>query len=331
MSSRHLELTFTGPATFFKAPLLLDDGDAATREAAPADARPAAPHPPYDVALLGVPYDFAVGYRPGARFAPAAVRAASGRYALPPEGFYDFASDRHRLVGARLADVGDVDLAQLETSKSFARITASARRARSLGRLPVFVGGDHSVSYPLLLAFDDVPELHVVQLDAHLDYSEQRNATRFANSSPFRRAVEALPNLTSITVLGLRGVRADAEAYRSARERKHKLVSAREVHENLAAAIERLPRDAAVYVSIDVDALDPAELPGTSSPEPEGLSYGQLRDLVAATIDRNRLVGLDVTELAPDLDLSGRSALLAARLLAETLALWWDAVEENAK
>lgn len=325
MSSRHLELTFTGPATFFKAPLLLSEGvDASDSARAPAAANDKASTSSYDVALLGVPYDFAVGYRPGARFAPAAVRAASGRYALPPEGYYDFATDRHRLAGARLVDVGDVDLAQLETADSFARITAGARRARALARLPVFVGGDHSVSYPLLLAFDDVSDLHVVQLDAHLDFSEQRNATRFANSSPFRRAVEALPNLASITVLGLRGIRADAEAFRSARERGHKLISAGQVQHDLEAAVASLPQGASVYLSIDVDALDPAELPGTSSPEPEGLSYGQLRDLVAATIGRNRLVGLDLTELAPDLDPSGRSALLAARLLAETLALWWD-------
>lgn len=311
MNSRHLELTFTGPATFFKAPLLLDG-------AAGAGAN-------YDVALLGVPYDFAVGFRPGARFAPAAVRAASGRYALPPQGFYDFATDSHRLAGARLVDVGDVDLAQLETAESLARITAGARRARGLGRLPVFVGGDHSVSYPLLLAFADVGDLHVVQLDAHLDYSEARNGTRFANSSPFRRAVEALPNLASVTVLGLRGVRADAEAFRSARARGHTLISAKQVRDDLEAAVAKLPASANVYLSIDVDALDPAELPGTSSPEPEGLSYAQLRDLVAATVARNRLVGLDLTELAPDLDPSGRSALLAARLVAETLALWWDA------
>lgn len=314
MSSRHLELTFTGPATFFKAPLLLAE-DAVAEAVAPS----------YDVALLGVPYDFAVGFRPGARFAPAAVRAASGRYALPPQGFYDFVTDRHRLAGVRLVDVGDVDLAQLETAESFARITAGAHRARGLARLPVFVGGDHSVSYPLLRAFGDVSELHVVQLDAHLDYSEQRNGTRFANSSPFRRAVEALPNLESVTVLGLRGVRADAEAFRSARARGHKLVSAQHVRDDLAAAVASLPRGANVYLSIDVDALDPAELPGTSSPEPEGLSYAQLRDLVAATVARNRLVGLDLAELAPELDPSGRSALLAARLLAETLALWWDA------
>lgn len=308
--SRHLELPFTGPATFFKAPHL-----------------PAAQLGPraFDVGVLGVPFDFAVGFRPGARFAPAAVRAASGRYALPPAGYYDFESDTHALAGVSLVDAGDVDVAQLETAETHARVEAAATALRAAVRLPLFVGGDHSISYPLLRAFADVPRLHVVQLDAHLDYSEARNATRLANSSPFRRAVEALPGLVSITVVGLRGVRADAEAFAAARARGHELIGARAVHADLAAVIERLPRGESVYLSIDVDALDAAELPGTGSPEPEGLTYGQLRDLTAATVARNRLVGMDLMELAPDLDPTGRSALLSARLLAETLVAWWRA------
>ncbi len=312
MRARHSELTFTGPATFFKAPFL----DAGVHDTGPG--------PAFDVAFLGVPYDFAVGFRPGARFAPNAVRAASGRYALAPAGFYDFETDAYRLTGARFVDAGDVDPAQLETEESLERITAAARRARALSRLPVFVGGDHSVSFPLLRAFDDVEDLHVVQLDAHLDFTDTRNATRFANSSPFRRAVEALPNLRSITVVGLRGVRADAEAFTAARRFGHTLVSARSVRNDMGAVLAQLPRGANVYLSVDVDALDPAELPGTSSPEPEGLSYGQLRDLIAATLGANQLVGMDLTELAPNLDPTGRSELLAARLLAETLALWWE-------
>ncbi len=320
MSGRHTELTFTGPATFFKAPYL----EPAERAEVLDRAVNAGATPSYDVALLGVPYDFAVGFRPGARFAPAAVRAASGRYALPTAGFYDFETDSMRLAGARLVDAGDVDMAQLETEVSLARITEAAAAVRALARLPLFVGGDHSVSYPLLRAFHDVPDLHVVQLDAHLDYSDSRNATKLANSSPFRRAVEVLPNLVHITVVGLRGVRADAEAFRAARQRGHTLVSAAAVHASLADVVAQLPQGKPVYLSVDVDALDPSELPGTSSPEPEGLSYGQLRDLVAATLSRNSLVGMDVTELAPNLDPSGRSELLTARLLAETLALWWQ-------
>ncbi len=308
--ARHLELPFTGPATFFKAEqrslTSLAAGD-------------------FHVGVLGVPYDFAVGFRPGARFGPAAVRSATGRYAVGPAGYYDFESDAHRLVGAALVDAGDVDVAQLETGESLARVEAAAAALRAAVELPVFVGGDHSMSYPLLRAYGDVPRLHVVQLDAHLDYSAQRNATRYANSSPFRRAVEALPGLVKITTIGLRGVRADSEAFAAARARGNELVSARAVRADLAAVIERLPRGESVYLSVDVDALDAAELPGTGSPEPEGLTYGQVRDLVAATARRNRLVGVDLMELAPDLDPTGRSALLAARLLAETLVAWWEA------
>lgn len=315
---RQSELTFTGPATFFKAPYrphtdLAPAGREAEREC--------------DVAFLGVPYDFAVGFRPGARFAPAALRAASGRYALPEAGFYDFELDRHRLVGARLLDLGDVDPAQLETEVTLGRITEAAKKARAAARLPVFVGGDHSVSYPLLSAYRDVANLHVVQLDAHLDFSDSRNATRLANSSPFRRAAEALPNLGRITVIGLRGVRADREAFHAARERGHALVSARAVRADLGSALAVLPRGESVYLSIDVDAFDPSELPGTSSPEPQGLSYAELISLVRATFESNRVVGVDLTELAPNLDPSGRSELVAARLLAESLAIWWDTLE----
>lgn len=315
MSGRHTELTFTGPATFFKAPLVVL-GSAGEKQ--------------YDAAFLGVPFDFAVGFRPGARFAPAAVRQATGRYALPPEGYYDFDSDSRRLAGVRLADAGDVDSNQLEHADTRSRITQAARAVRRAARLPLFVGGDHSISYPLLAAFDDVPGLCVVQLDAHLDFSDQRNGTRYSNSSPFRRAAEALPTLGKVTTVGLRGMRADAEAFSAARSRGHELVSAQQVHADLGGAIARLPAGADVYLSIDVDVLDPAELSGTSSPEPEGLSFTQVLALIRATAGRNRLVGVDLTELSPPLDPSGRSELLAARFLAETLAAWWESPSGSA-
>lgn len=313
LPARHTELTFTGPATFFKAPYRSLASGVRSAQA-----------PRVDIAILGVPYDFAVGYRPGARFAPAAIRAASCRYALPPSGYYDFAGDRHTLAGARLLDAGDVDPAQLDHQVSLARIGAAARTLREAARLPLFVGGDHSVSYPLLGAFDDVADLEVVQLDAHLDFSDERNGSRFSNSSPFRRAADDMARLGVITTLGLRGLRADAEAFAAARARGHRLISAAEIHADLASVMAQLPRDKDVYLSIDVDVFEPAELPGTSSPEPAGLSFAQVLTLVRAVIARNRLVAADLVELADHLDPSGRSALLAARLLGETMVAWWD-------
>ena len=297
-------LPFAGVATFARAPLApLDDAWHA------------------DVGVLGVPYDIAVGFRPGQRFAPRAVREASLRYALPPEGFYDLRADRVRLAGTTIRDAGDVDLPSLEPELARERIEAAARALRARARVPLFLGGDHSVSYPLLRAFDDVEGLHVVQLDAHLDFTDARNDTRFSNSSPFRRAVEALPNLAGVTTLGLRGLRFDREAVRAARARGHTLVPMWELEDaaEIETAIARLPESAPVYLSIDVDALDPTVMPGTSSPEPDGLSYGAAVRLLQAAARRNRVIGIDLVELAPQLDASGNSALFAARLLMETL------------
>ncbi|GIW28391.1 MAG: agmatinase [Meiothermus sp.] len=302
---RYTELSFTGPATFFKAPH-----------------RPLTEPWQAEVGLLGLPYDFAVGYRPGARFAPSALREASGRYAPGPEGWFDLETETYRLKGVRLVDAGDVDPAQLEYPETFRRITEAARALRGRVKLPVFVGGDHSVTYPVLRAYDDLEELHVVQLDAHLDFSDSRNGTRFSNSSPFRRAVEDVPGLKHITVVGLRGLRTSPEAYQAAKNRGHTLITASRVRENLPWVLAQLPKGKKVYLSFDADVLDPSILPGTSSPEVEGLSYGESLQIVRRTLEQNQLVGLDFVELAPNLDSSDLSALVGARLLAEVLACW---------
>lgn len=305
MPMRASELPFTGPAAFFKAPhLSLSEPWQA------------------DVGFLGIPYDFAVGYRPGARFAPGVLREASGRLAPGPEGYFDLETETYRFRGATLVDAGDVDPAQLEYQESFRRITEAALELRKRVRLPVFVGGDHSISYPILRAYADLEELYVVQLDAHLDYSDSRNATRFANSSPFRRAVEDVPSLKHITVVGLRGLRTNPEAYYAARARGHTLLGARRVRENLPWVLEQLPKGKKVYLSFDADVLDPSILPGTSSPEVEGLSYGEAMAVVRRVLQQNELVGFDLVELAPNLDSSGLSTLVGARLLAEVLAVW---------
>ncbi|MEN3001901.1 MAG: arginase family protein [Armatimonadota bacterium] len=281
-----------------------------------------APHRPLeeawraDVGFLGVPFDITVGYRPGARFAPQAIRQASLRYALSPEGYYH---PRHgwRLKGVQVVDAGDVDIPTLDYEQAFARIATAARALRERVRLPLFVGGDHSVSYPLLLAYDDVPDLHVVQLDAHLDFSDERDGTRYSNSSPFRRAKEALPNLKHITTSGLRGVRFDAEAVQVAQAYGHTLLFREELPALDLASV--LPEGKSVYLSIDVDVLDPALLPATSSPEPDGLSFSEMVQIIQQVVQRNTLVGVDLVELTPPLDPSGNSALIAVRLLLEVL------------
>ena len=271
-------------------------------------------------AVLGVPTDLAVGLRPGARWAPRALREASLRYALAPEGFFDLARGRTVLAGFDLVDAGDVALAGLSGEAARERITAAARAVRERTEFAVFLGGDHSISFPLLRAYDDVRDLHVVQLDAHLDYSDRRGEDRFSNGSPFRRAVEAMANLRHVSVVGLRGIRTDPEAHAAALARGHALVSADAVHDDLNAVVAQLPSGRSVYLSFDVDVLDPSLLPGTGSPEVDGLSYRQVAGLVRAVAERNRLVGADVVELAPHLDGSGLSAWVAARAVIDLFA-----------
>ncbi|MFC4453856.1 arginase family protein [Deinococcus sonorensis] len=302
-------LPYGGIASFVRAPLVDPDGDWRAT-----------------FAVLGIPFDIALGFRPGARFAPRALREASLRYVPPFTGLDGRARlDASSQTDPLFVDAGDVVLPSLEPELARERITQAARAVRARCRVPVFLGGDHSVSYPLLLAFHDVPDLHVIQLDAHLDYTDVRNDTRYSNSSPFRRATEALPNLKHITTFGLRGLRFDPEAVAAARARGHTLVPMEQVETDLDRLLSALPPGQNVYLSVDVDALDPAVLPGTSSPEPDGFSYRLALQLIASVVRRHRLVGLDVVELAPTLDPSGRSELIAARLILETLAEVQDA------
>ncbi|GGB57622.1 arginase family protein [Deinococcus soli (ex Cha et al. 2016)] len=291
-------LPYGGIPTFARAPIVQPEGDWTA-----------------DVAVLGIPFDIALGFRPGARFAPRALREASLR-SVPPFTGLDGVT---RLAGVTFADAGDVVLPSLEPELARQRISAAAEIVRDRCSLPVFLGGDHSVTYPILRAFAGVPDLHVVQLDAHLDFTDSRNDTRFSNSSPFRRACEDLPNLVHITTIGLRGLRFDPEAVAAARDRGHTLIPMSDIAGDLTRVLACLPRGRNVYLSVDVDGFDPSIIPGTSSPEPDGLTYGQGMAILAETARHNTIVGMDVVELAPNLDPTGRSELLTARLIMETL------------
>ena len=297
-------LSSAGMSTFARSPLATLDADWHA-----------------DAAILGVPFDITVDPRPGARFAPRAIRDASLRYAVPPEGLWNWHTNETILAGRSLRDVGDVDLPSREPELAHARIEAAARAVRARCSVPVFLGGDHSVSYPLLRAFDDVEDLHVVQLDAHLDFSDVCDDTKWSNASPFRRAVESLPNLTHITTIGLRSVRTDREAVATAKARGHTLLHADRVTREGQLPADTLPVGKKVYLSIDVAVFDPVVFSGTSSPDVDGLSYRKVSSIIKDVVSANTIIGVDCVELTPDVDGSELSALVVARLLVETLGM----------
>lgn len=297
-------MPFAGIATFARAPYV---PDLTALEA--------------DFAVYGFPFDAAVGYRPGQRLAPRAIREMSTRFGMDwgPQnpGYWDVETGRWYLRGARLADVGDVDPLYFDLEHLDRSAQALVGGILRAGAIPVGLGGDHSVTFPILKAFAGHGEIDIVQIDAHLDFTDAICGFTRSNSSPIRRAAE-LPHVREVTVLGIRGLRTNPEAYEAARARGHRIVLQSEIRQKgIGAALDVLPFGRRVYVTIDIDALDPSVAPGTSSPEFEGMSVTEVRAILREVARRNEIVGVDLVEVNPYLDVAGMTSLLAARLLVE--------------
>lgn len=292
-----------GFASFFRAPVV---EDAETWHA--------------DVGFVGVPFDGATNDRPGARFGPAAVRDSSTRYEPHHEwdGWIDSERGIRILEGVSMADVGDVDIRTVDLLDNFAIITEAARIVRRNCRVPVFVGGDHAITFPLVRAFDDAP-ITVLQFDAHQDYTDEKHGVRYSHDNQMRRVGE-LPHVRQIVQIGLRGVIERFEPYEAARRDGIVIVpSERIVREGVPATLAELPGGGPAYVTIDIDVLDPAGAPGTGYPEPGGLSYYQLKDALLAVAARYDVIGLDVAEVNPVYDAAGVTARIASKLILDFL------------
>lgn len=273
-----------------------------------------------DVGFVGVPFDGATNDRPGARFGPAAVRDASTRYEPQREwtGWIDAERGLRILEGVSMADVGDVDIRTVDLLDNFAIITEAARMVRRNCRVPVFIGGDHAISFPLVRAFDDTP-LTLVQFDAHQDYTDEKHGVRYSHDNHMRRSSE-LPHVRQIVQIGLRGVLERFEPWDAAqRDGVVTVPSERIVRDGVASALAALPGRGPAYATIDVDVLDPAGAPGTGYPEPGGLGYYQLKDALLAVAARYDVIGFDVTEIDPVYDAAGVTVRVASKLILDFL------------
>jgi agmatinase len=276
-----------------------------------------------DVVVLGVPWDGGTGLRGGARHGPRAIREASLRFPLwadhRPAGSWDVADEQPRLAGVRVVDLGDVAIVRASQERTVEAITAAARAARRGGGLLLTLGGDHSITFPLVCAFDDQANLGIVQLDAHLDFTDAVQGVRLNSSTPLRRVSE-LPHVGPMAVIGLRGLRTDPAAFAAARARGNALVSRAALRrDDPDAAVASLPAMERVYLTLDIDVLDPTLAPGASAPELDGLRYDELRAILLAVARRSRIVGVDVVEVSPPLDPTGTTALVAAQAVIELL------------
>jgi agmatinase len=274
-----------------------------------------------DVAVLGIPYDGGTSYRTGARFGPRAVREQSSL--IRP---WHPVLKVHPFERLRVADYGDVDVVPISIERTFEAIERAIGAVVAAGATPVSVGGDHSVTLPILRA---VARRHgpvgVVHFDAHPDTWDEYFGSKFFHGTPFRRAIEeGLIDTRRMIQVGIRGPLYGADDFAFHETHGLEVIRIEAVKEHGAAwAAERLARLAGgpVYCSFDIDAVDPAYAPATGTPEVGGLTSYEALVLVRA-LQTLTLVGCDVVEVSPPYDGPGQiTALLAANLLFEFVSV----------
>jgi len=274
-----------------------------------------------DVAIVGVCIDTGTSNRSGTRFGPRAIREASMLYAMnynPQDGFFDVEQRKHLLPGKRIVDCGDIPTIPTLVVESFDMITQSIVDIRARGAIPVVLGGDHSISFPVVRGFADA-SVHVIQFDTHLDLMDEVFGMRLSHANPMKRISE-LDNVTGLTHIGIRGLLNPVDWTDETINSKSRFYTAEEVHEQGAEAIaSKIPECDNLYVTLDIDSLDPSVAPGTGTPEPGGLTYLQMRKLLRACAQKGKLVGMDLVEVNPLYDQTGATAQVAARLIIDLL------------
>ena len=293
---------YVGPDTFARLPRLEDV-------------------PRAGVAILGVPFDSGVSYRPGARFGPAAIRA--GSKLLRP---YHPALDVQPWSLAQVADAGDLAPNPFDIAEAISQIEAGARTTLERADRLVVLGGDHTIALPLLrVARERHGPIGLVHFDAHLDTWDTYFGAAYTHGTPFRRAFEeGLLAADRCVHVGIRGSLYGTHDLEDDAGFGFEIVSTVDIaRAGVDAAVERIRGrvgESPVYVSIDIDVLDPAHAPGTGTPEPGGLTTRELM-LLLRGLAGLPIVGVDVVEVAPAYDHAELTALAAANLTYECLAL----------
>ena len=269
-----------------------------------------------EIALIGVPFDGGTTYRPGPRFGPRHVRAQSA--IIRP---WNPALHLNPFTKHRVADFGDLPVNPLSIEDTFRRIEQGIATVLDAGARTVCVGGDHSISLPILRA---VAKKHggpvsLIQFDAHNDLWDEYFGCKYSHGTPFRRAFEEglLPD-GGVLQVGLRGQVYGEDDFDFAREHKVRMVTA----EGMAPVLRHLNafRGKPVYVTLDIDAVDPAFAPGTGTPQVGGFTSAQIIELVRSLKGLD-IIGCDLVEVSPPYDNGELTSLLAANLLFELLCV----------
>ncbi len=251
------------------------------------------------VALLGAPLERTVSFRGGPAQGPTAIRAASA--SLETYSYF-FRADLSRLG---VADLGDVDC-EAPLNEALERIRSSVAQILQAKARPVLLGGEHTITLPAVQAAAGSGPVQVVALDAHSDLRDTYRGERISHATVLRRCSEIAHALHIVGARSLFGGEAD-EPY---------FVAPAEIRQRLAPGIP-------IWLTLDLDALDPGQCPGVTNPEPGGLGYLDVIEILRV-LQGWRVLGMDIVELAPPFDPSGVSAICAAKLVIEAVCALWE-------
>jgi agmatinase len=256
--------------------------------------------------ILGCPYDGSASFRPGARFGPSAIRKASW-------GIETFSPYFQRdLTQCSIHDMGDLELPLGEKKISLSLIRKALGQILSKKKFPILLGGDHLITLPILEEILPIhPRLHVIQVDAHADLREDYLGESLSHSTVMRKVVDHLGEGRLFQI----GIRSGTEdEFKLARKWKSIVPSD---PRSLKAMVKRL-KNLPVYITLDLDVMDPGLLPGVGTPEPGGLTFQGLLSILKA-LQSLRVVGFDLVELTPDYDPTGISSVTSSVILREMI------------
>lgn len=311
--SNNVSPRYMGLATFMRTPVVTD-------------------YRSIDIGLAGVPWDGAVTNRAGARHGPREVRNMSSLIRR-----VHHVSNINPFTLCRVGDVGDTPVNPINNDRMLAMIEAFYADLHAAGVVPLSCGGDHLITLPIFRAlFKDGPPVGMVHFDAHTDTADTAfDGERYHHGTPFRRAVEeGLLDPKRTIQIGIRGARSDADYNDFSHESGMRVVYIEEFYElgvdAVIAEARRVVGDGPVYISFDVDGLDPVYAPGTGTPEVGGYTTHEAQRMVRGLQGLN-IVGGDVVEVSPPFDQTGNTALVGATFMFEILCVMADALASRKK
>jgi len=274
--------------------------------------------PRHYIIFLGIPTENGTVFRSGTASAPKAIRKASLIFYYNGfEGLYNPEKRKYILTKNRIADVGD--LLELDPQTLEGTITKTVKKIVEAKSLPVCLGGDHSITLPILKAYSS--DLEVVHLDAHGDF-QRYDEFDVAPCGVVMRRVSELPNVKKIVHMGIRGYLNSGQGIRDSQKMRNTVITCKDLIEGgVDKALNKINFNLPLYISFDTDVIDPSVSPGTTVPEMGGINYQFARDLLCRIAQRGKIIGLDFVELNPLYDPSQQSSVCIVRLILDIIGI----------